>query len=313
MDSEEEDNIPVCDVFGEDAPWWSARYSGSNGRQYRGYLKWLEEMDPGYREFRSSCMSSSANKRYDKWTPEEREDHGKKISKGLSEMSEVSKEVQSLNLVSSFMGLPDTEREAIIRSRAEGQERYYRERSDEAAESRGNSISRGLNSRPEAEKKATNEAIGRATKARLAALTPEERLAYHKILSEAGKLAWKLLPDDIKETYTKARKDGKRSSSNTMTDPEAFVGIYLGKTFPDEWAYNGQCQKGCILGGKIPDFVNVNGSKAVVEVLGTYFHPEGDEELLISHYKALGYECIIVWEYDAPNFEELDKIFGIGV
>jgi len=77
----------------------------------------------------------------------------------------------------------------------------------------------------------------------------------------------------------------------------------LDKHFPSEWKYVGDYQ--VWIGGRNPDFINVNGKKQVIEVFGVYWH---DSELfpnrpsaveLIAHYKNYGFDCLVLWEYDA--------------
>ena len=59
-----------------------------------------------------------------------------------------------------------------------------------------------------------------------------------------------------------------------------------------------------VLGGKIPDFVNINGKKQVIELFGDYWHSENitgrsrerEEQLRINHFKKFGYATLIIWE-----------------
>ena len=107
---------------------------------------------------------------------------------------------------------------------------------------------------------------------------------------------------------------------------EKFVDAILQKNFPNEWKYNGDFSCGISIGGMIPDFVNINGKKTIIEVFGDVFHDE--KKLLKSFggklswkrtefgrnaiYSQLGYKCIILWEHelkrhDAEEFV-LDKL-----
>ena len=77
------------------------------------------------------------------------------------------------------------------------------------------------------------------------------------------------------------------------------------KHLPD-FKYNGGFDLGISLGGLIPDFVNANGKKQVIEVFGNYWHsPQviGDDERRteagkIAIYNSLGYKCLVLWEDD---------------
>ena len=97
---------------------------------------------------------------------------------------------------------------------------------------------------------------------------------------------------------------------------EDWVNRRLQKRFPSgEWVYNGDYSQGVSIGLKIPDFINVNGRKEVIETLGGLgqHHFLGDEELLVKHYAKYGYKCHVIWEWDAWDPEVLDSILaGIG-
>ena len=89
------------------------------------------------------------------------------------------------------------------------------------------------------------------------------------------------------------------------TVPEKQVQGILDKYFP-QFKYNGDFSLGITLAGHIPDFVNVNGKKEVIEVFGDYWHsPEIDSnnwrrsELgKIMLYNSVGYRCLVIWEHD---------------
>jgi len=97
-------------------------------------------------------------------------------------------------------------------------------------------------------------------------------------------------------------------SNKRPTDPERAVQKYLNKKFPNEWRYNGYGAEGVIFGGKVPDFVNINGKKQVLEVFGQYWHQPKEVEPLKEHYRKFGFKCIIIWERDCYSPERLDKI-----
>ena len=116
---------------------------------------------------------------------------------------------------------------------------------------------------------------------------------------------------DFEDKNTRVSNQYRRSEG--PNSPELFLGLYLLKRFPGEWIFNGQKQAGFVIAGKVPDYVNINGKKAVAEVFGLHWHPEEDEEEWKALYKSVGYECFVVWEYDVCNEEVLDKMFGVTV
>ena len=91
---------------------------------------------------------------------------------------------------------------------------------------------------------------------------------------------------------------------------ENYVNDILQSTSPNEWRYNGDYSCGVSLAGLIPDFVNVNGQKAVIEVFGDVFHDEKEIYRMYGEslswkrtefgrkaiFAQLGYKTIILWE-----------------
>ncbi len=116
------------------------------------------------------------------------------------------------------------------------------------------------------------------------------------------------------EEYIKSWLKGKNRHPNKL---ELLVLEALQKIQPNEWKYNGNFEQGVMIGGMIPDFVNVNGEKKVIEVFGDYWHD--DEQIKMSWkrtefgrkaaYAQLGYTCIVLWEKDLrkENAEEYIK------
>lgn len=119
-------------------------------------------------------------------------------------------------------------------------------------------------------------------------------------LSEIRKGQWR------SGEYIKNWLEGKNRHPNNL---ELLVDKILREKQPNEWKYNGNFEQGVMIGGMIPDFVNVNGEKKVIEVFGQYWH---SNELTKEHWKRtefgrkaaysqLGYTCVVLWE------EELRK------
>lgn len=101
------------------------------------------------------------------------------------------------------------------------------------------------------------------------------------------------------------------------TKPELILIDILGKHLP-EFGYNGDFSLGVVITGLIPDFVNVNGKKEIIELFGDYFHSgkirakwHASELGRIMAYNSLGYRCLVIWEreiYEQPESEIIDKI-----
>ena len=78
--------------------------------------------------------------------------------------------------------------------------------------------------------------------------------------------------------------------------------VLLDYLFPNEYKYVGNGD--FVLGGKCPDFVNVNGKKKIVELFGNYWHKQGSENSRINHFKKYGFDTLIIWEDELNNDTE---------
>ena len=79
----------------------------------------------------------------------------------------------------------------------------------------------------------------------------------------------------------------------------------LNEKFPSQWKYSGNGQ--IVIGGCVPDFVNINGKKQVIELFGDYWHSFNpfDEAQKVNHYKEYGYNCLVIWENELCNRQKL--------
>jgi very-short-patch-repair endonuclease/DNA-directed RNA polymerase subunit RPC12/RpoP len=94
--------------------------------------------------------------------------------------------------------------------------------------------------------------------------------------------------------------------SNRKTKPEIAMEEILNSYYPKEWKYVGLGD--VIIGGKCPDFVNINGKKQIIEVFGRYWHKPEDVDKRINTFTKYGYATLIFWE-DEINIQSVtDKI-----
>jgi G:T-mismatch repair DNA endonuclease (very short patch repair protein) len=95
--------------------------------------------------------------------------------------------------------------------------------------------------------------------------------------------------------------------------PERRLRSLLNKLFPGEYKYVGDGD--VWIGGKNPDFVNVNGQKKVIEVFGSYWHGgkrtgmsnTAHRKERESHFAKYGYQTLVVWEHQLSNRDRLEK------
>lgn len=115
-----------------------------------------------------------------------------------------------------------------------------------------------------------------------------------------------------KRSSLQNRKKNKASPNK----PEIALDSLLQANFPGEYRFNGNYSQGVSLGGLIPDWVNVNGRKQVIELFGDYWHNKmkripwkSTEFGRKAVYSQLGFDCIIIWEHELefPN-EIVEKL-----
>lgn len=148
--------------------------------------------------------------------------------------------------------------------------------------------------------------------------------ATKKQISEKKKKYYQERPDvkeEIRKTITKKWKDPEYiqmmiTARNTKPNKsEQYLNTIIQKHFPKEYVFNGDFSAGITLGGLIPDWVNCNGKKKVIELFGEPFHDEkkairkinwkGTEFGRKAVFSQLGFDTLIIWwEYLRRNSDE---------
>ncbi len=60
-----------------------------------------------------------------------------------------------------------------------------------------------------------------------------------------------------------------------------------------------------------PDFINTNGQKQLVEVLGRYWHTDDEVAGRVAHYARYGFSCVTLWEEELKDEASvLEKLGG---
>lgn len=103
-------------------------------------------------------------------------------------------------------------------------------------------------------------------------------------------------------------------SSQSPNKAEIELDSLLQSNFPGEYKFNGNYSQGVSLGGLIPDFVNVNGKKQVIELFGEYWHDTGRRKGIRwkstefgrkAVYSQLGFDCLIIWSKELESVDAL--------
>lgn len=95
---------------------------------------------------------------------------------------------------------------------------------------------------------------------------------------------------------------------------EILLNSLLEKHFPDEFLFNGDLSQGVMLGGLIPDFININGKKKVIELFGDYWHDKkqkipwkATEFGRQAIFSQLGFKLLVIWEHELESPDEVVK------
>jgi hypothetical protein len=94
-----------------------------------------------------------------------------------------------------------------------------------------------------------------------------------------------------------------KGSHNRPTTEESKLFDFLDILFPGEYKYVGDGK--VIVGGKNPDFINVNGKKKIVEMYGDRWHKGQNPQDRIDIFKPYGYDTLIVWDRELNDIEAL--------
>lgn len=123
-----------------------------------------------------------------------------------------------------------------------------------------------------------------------------------KVLGERTRRNWKN-PEFQKKIY--------KSFNLKPNKPETALFNLLNQLFPNEYKYVGDFQ--FFLGGKNPDFLNVNSQKKLIEIFGIHWHSpkmtglsrEKHECERVAHFKKFSFDTLIIWENELKDQETL--------
>jgi len=147
------------------------------------------------------------------------------------------------------------------------------------------------------------------------AKTRKERpLTEKQIQANRVRKLGKTASPEAKENYRKAAQKRNREDMNywknlrkalnlSPNKQEQKLDRILQSILPGEYKYVGDFS--LIIGGKCPDFFNVNGQKKLIELYGNYWHRNDDPQDRISFFTPFGFQTLIVWESELQNKPKL--------
>lgn len=117
-------------------------------------------------------------------------------------------------------------------------------------------------------------------------------------ISEAMRMHWR-------DPNFRARVINGRRKANCVKPNKAERQLQdiLNKHFPNTYKYVGDLQVS--IGGRCPDFINVDGKKEVIELFGCFYHRPDEVEPLIARYRENGFCCFVIWDTELKDEEAL--------
>jgi len=87
---------------------------------------------------------------------------------------------------------------------------------------------------------------------------------------------------------------------------EILLNTILQASLPGEYELNVKANI-MTLGRKIPDFVNINGKKKLIELYGDYWHRGQNPRKRINYFKKFGWDTLVIWERELEHIKSLRR------
>jgi len=115
-----------------------------------------------------------------------------------------------------------------------------------------------------------------------------------------------------KSPTEKALKNWLKSCGTKPNKKEIILDNFLKSILPIEYQINVKADV-MTLGGKIPDFVNINGKKKLIELYGDFWHRNDNPQDRIDYFKNFGWDTLVIWEKELKDRESLkEKILNFN-
>lgn len=123
-------------------------------------------------------------------------------------------------------------------------------------------------------------------------------MKYSEETKNKLKEIWKNRPEEHKKRIVK-----QMLTSSTPNKKEIQLTDLLDNLYPGEWRFVGDGQ--VVMGGKCPDFINVNGQKKIIELFGDYWHRGENPQDRVDLFSPFGFETLVIWERELKNMESV--------
>ena len=134
-----------------------------------------------------------------------------------------------------------------------------------------------------------------------------KKLSHYKSIrchSCAGKYKWqnkKYREQQLKKMFNAFDKKPNKK--------EILLNNLLNNLLPKEYKYVGDGK--VFINGFVPDFVNCNGQKKIIELFGDYWHnikgAKKRDKSRLKNYTKYGYKTLVIWEKELTNKTNLIK------
>jgi len=172
------------------------------------------------------------------------------------------------------------------------------------------------------------EILGSETAKRL----KEKRVADTKIqhrnnpnlsdgLAESARSRWKSNRSEMIDMCRLARSASILKNPTKKSSSEDKLDDILQSEFQGEFLYTGNGAEGVQIGFRVPDFININGKKKIIELFGCWWHgckrcfpnkkrkDHKYDNVIFDDYNKFGFDCLVIWEHEMNDVNALkDKI-----
>jgi hypothetical protein len=96
------------------------------------------------------------------------------------------------------------------------------------------------------------------------------------------------------ERFAEWNRNVLKASHAKPNRKETYFLSILDHLYPNQYKYVGDGE--VIIGGKNPDFININGQKKVIEFYGDRWHQGENPQDRIDIFAQYGFDCLIIWQ-----------------
>ncbi len=141
-------------------------------------------------------------------------------------------------------------------------------------------------------------------------LSPEAKAEHQRKMraGQAGKYHFKLHPEVARQCGIRFWRDPEKASKLIGHKPnkaELRLDKLLQTYFPNQWKYVGNGK--VWLGHRCPDFININGKKALIELFGIHWHNALSSGERSQYFSQFGFSTLVIWEEELKNEVPLIK------